>query len=243
MQQRDFLNGFAGAAAAVTGAQARASGDPFVVAGPGQDNQSAVFSGPWAPPPLGGETRHGSLPLPRRSTPEGCTGRSLQLEARGLPAPVAVAKGPRNTTPAARRRAESSEHASVSPPGAVRELSESMPDPSRKSSRAVRQQRCQDDQRVDAHALRAGLHCCSLQIYTAPTWPAAPSGRPTPSSSSWQSTWAPAPRSVAIKWLDLSCLAGIYALWRRSRAHIAIAVALSTTAFVYVDIVLNNYSS
>ena len=48
---------------------------------------------------------------------------------------------------------------------------------------------------------------------------------------------------VAIKSLDFMCLAGVYVLWRRSRAHIVIAVALSTTAFVYVDIVLNNYSS
>ena len=48
---------------------------------------------------------------------------------------------------------------------------------------------------------------------------------------------------VAIKVVDIMCLAGMYALWRRSRAHVVIAVALSTAAFVYVDIVLNNYSS
>ena len=48
---------------------------------------------------------------------------------------------------------------------------------------------------------------------------------------------------VAIKTVDFMCLAGMYALWRRSRAHIVIAVALSTAALVYVDIVLNNYSS
>jgi len=48
---------------------------------------------------------------------------------------------------------------------------------------------------------------------------------------------------VGIKAMDFMCLAGMYALWRRSRAHVVIAVALSTAAFVYVDIVLNNYSS
>jgi type IV secretory pathway VirB2 component (pilin) len=48
---------------------------------------------------------------------------------------------------------------------------------------------------------------------------------------------------VGIKAVDFMCLAGMYALWRRSRAHVVIAVALSTAAFVYVDIVLNNYSS
>ena len=48
---------------------------------------------------------------------------------------------------------------------------------------------------------------------------------------------------VAIKAADFMCLAGMYALWRRSRAHVVIAIALATAAFVYVDIVLTNYSS
>ena len=48
---------------------------------------------------------------------------------------------------------------------------------------------------------------------------------------------------LGVKATDFMCLAGMYALWRRSRAHVVIAVALSTAAFVYVDIVLNNYSS
>ena len=47
----------------------------------------------------------------------------------------------------------------------------------------------------------------------------------------------------AIKAVDFMCLAGMYALWQRSRAHVVIALALSTAAFVYVDIVVNNYSS
>ena len=48
---------------------------------------------------------------------------------------------------------------------------------------------------------------------------------------------------VGIKAADFMCLAGMYALWRRSRSHVVIAIALAAAAFVYVDIVLNNYSS
>jgi type IV secretory pathway VirB2 component (pilin) len=47
---------------------------------------------------------------------------------------------------------------------------------------------------------------------------------------------------LGVKAVDFMCLAGMYAMWRRSRAHVVISAALATAAFVYVDIVLNNYS-
>lgn len=48
---------------------------------------------------------------------------------------------------------------------------------------------------------------------------------------------------LGVKAVDFICLFGMYALWRRSKAHVVIALALVTAAFVYVEIVLNNYSS
>lgn len=40
---------------------------------------------------------------------------------------------------------------------------------------------------------------------------------------------------------DLLMLAGLYAMWRRSRAHVAVTLVLVIATFEYAQIVLNNY--
>lgn len=46
---------------------------------------------------------------------------------------------------------------------------------------------------------------------------------------------------VCAKAADLLMLAGLYAMWRRSKAHVAVTLVLVIVAFEYVQIVLNNY--
>ena len=48
---------------------------------------------------------------------------------------------------------------------------------------------------------------------------------------------------VSAKVADLAMLAGLYALWRRSKANVAITLVLVIAAFEYAQIVVNNYQS
>jgi hypothetical protein len=47
---------------------------------------------------------------------------------------------------------------------------------------------------------------------------------------------------VAVKAADFICLGGMYALWRKSRAHLVFTLALSAIGLIYIEVVLNNYS-
>ena len=49
------------------------------------------------------------------------------------------------------------------------------------------------------------------------------------------------PALLCAKVADLAMLGGLYVLWRRSKAHAAITVVLSISAFEYAQIVMNNY--
>jgi len=46
---------------------------------------------------------------------------------------------------------------------------------------------------------------------------------------------------VSAKVVDLAMLAGLYALWMRSKAHVAVTLVLVIAAFEYAQIVVNNY--
>lgn len=46
---------------------------------------------------------------------------------------------------------------------------------------------------------------------------------------------------LCAKVADLAMLAGLYALWRRSKAHVAVTLVLVIAAFEYAQIVVNNY--
>ena len=47
---------------------------------------------------------------------------------------------------------------------------------------------------------------------------------------------------VAVKVVDLACLGFLYVLWKRWRANVAVCVVLLTSTFVYLQIVIDNYS-
>jgi hypothetical protein len=46
---------------------------------------------------------------------------------------------------------------------------------------------------------------------------------------------------LCAKFADLLMLAGLYAMWRRSKAHVAVTLVLVIAVFEYAQIVLNNY--
>lgn len=46
---------------------------------------------------------------------------------------------------------------------------------------------------------------------------------------------------LCAKVADLAMLAGLYGLWRRSKAHVAVTLVLVISAFEYAQIVVNNY--
>jgi hypothetical protein len=147
-----------------------------------------------------------------------------------------------STTPAAARRAQPDEHASYSPSGTSQELSARMLGSSPKAA----EKSGSDVSRLMsllmhtlfalvALLLVADLH--SSYLAGSSKWEINPFMTVLAEHFGRQSAL------LAIKAADFLCLFGMYALWRRSRAHVVIALALSSSAFVYVEIVLNNYSS
>ena len=146
-------------------------------------------------------------------------------------------------SPAARRRAKSDEHAWVGPSGTSREFqSGSVPATLPKVSRNSGSDR-QWLMSVLMHTLFALVALLLIADLHSSYLAGSALWETNPFMTVLAERVGPRAALVSIKAVDFMCLAGMYALWRRSRGHVVIAVALSTAAFVYVDIVLNNYSS